>query len=118
MEDTMKLELDRVKKAGWLTADGPLTVQRMAELKKALIKALNEVDNVELRFERVTEVDLSCLQLLCSAHRTSTKRNKRLTLSLNRAPSFQKAVKDSGYTRHEGCKNTDDKHHCLWLMEE
>jgi ABC-type transporter Mla MlaB component len=111
----MKLKLDPVKKAGTLTADGSLTVQRMGEMKTALIRALDEVDTVELHFDEVTEVDLSCLQLLCSAHRTSAKKNKRVILARDCADSFQKALKDSGYTRREGCRSTADGRHCLWL---
>ncbi len=44
-------------------------------------------------FEAVTEIDLSCLQLLCSAHRTALSLNKNLTLNCQESEAFMRPPK-------------------------
>ena len=60
--------------------DGDLTLQNAGSLRKAFLKALVESDDVSLVFKNVRDVDLSCLQLLCSAHRSAARLQKRLVL--------------------------------------
>jgi len=111
----MTFERDDSQKAGLLIADGSLTVQQAAEFKDKLKKALNEVDRLEINLVKVTEVDLTCLQLLCSAHKTCMKSHKTLNISHQQTEALQKAVKDAGYERHRGCKDIGENNQCLWL---
>lgn len=97
-----------------LTLKGALTIERANELKLVLLDALDKNDNVVLNLEAVTEVDLSCLQLLCSAHRTSLDRHKQLSLEGRQPESFQQTVRDAGYTRPVGC-HKESHQRCLWI---
>jgi anti-anti-sigma factor len=108
------LEMEDSGEMGVLTMDGELTIQRAAELKTALISSLASVEHLVLNLEKVAEVDLSCLQLLCSAHRTSVRSNKRLTWAGNRPESLARTVGDAGFVRHKGCVLDRDKS-CLWV---
>lgn len=87
---------------GVLAAEGELTIQRAGELRTALINSLESVSHVMLDFRKVTEVDLTCLQLLCSAHLTSKRAKKRLTIVGSSGP-FKQAMVDAGYSCNKGC---------------
>ncbi len=101
---------------GVLTMDGELTIQCADELKTVLIRSLDNVEHVVLNFKEVTEMDLSCLQLFCSACRTSAGLNKRLTLTGNHPEAFKRAIRNAGYSCHICCVFDSNKS-CL-LMEE
>ena len=111
----MTFTVDDSQKEGSLVADGSLTVQQAAEFKDALTKALNEVDSLEINLDNVTEVDLTCLQLLCAAHKTCMKTNKTLKISHQHTEALKEAVKNAGYERHRGCKEAGGDNQCLWL---
>jgi ABC-type transporter Mla MlaB component len=110
----MTFERDDSQKAGSLIVDGVLTVQQASDFKDTLMKALNEVDRLEINLNKVTEVDLTCLQLLCATHRACIKTNKTLEISHQQTETLKKAVKDAGYERHRGCKDIGDNNQCLW----
>ena len=102
---------------GVLTLEGELTVESAEELKAILIRLLDTADEMLISLEKVAEADLSCLQLFCSAHRTSESRNKRLKLAENRSEAFERAIRDGGYSRCMGC-HLDRDGSCLWVRKE
>jgi len=97
-----------------LKPDGELTVPRAADLKDALVNALSNADSIEINLEEVTRIDLACLQLLCSAHRTAANTGKRLTVRDPSAPVYLEARKNAGFMYNKPCRyvSTDD---CLWI---
>ncbi len=97
-----------------VTLDGDLTVNRAEEIRMLFIKALIDADRVVVNFGSVADADLSCLQLLCSAHRSASRMNRRLMLSGDWPEAFKKAVDAAGYLRHTGCHLDVDKS-CLWV---
>jgi len=98
-----------------LRIEGDLTLNGAAELRAALIKAIIDADEVVVEFGAVNGVDLSCLQLFCSAHRSAGRMNKRFRLSGNHPELFTLAVEDAGYRRITGC-SYDRDNSCLWTV--
>lgn len=96
-----------------LKPSGELTVSCAAGFRDELLNALSSASAVEVDLSGVSEMDLSALQLLCSAHRTSVSMNRRLRLSETRPPAFEKIVRDAGYTRSAPCTKSCG-HGCLW----
>lgn len=96
-----------------LILDGEVTVERAEELRKNLIRCLEEADEVIVDLEKVAGVDLSCLQLLCSAHRTAAAAGKGLVLGRTVPEVFTRAIRDAGYWRHGGC-TWYARTSCLW----
>lgn len=94
--------------------DGDLTLQNAESLRKAFLKALVESDNVSLVFKNVRNVDLSCLQLLCSAHRSAARLQKRLAIEGAVPKALKDAADEAGYCRLKGCKLDRDES-CLWI---
>ncbi len=99
----------------WLLVfEGEKTILQADELRKILIKALIDANHVEMDFEKATAVDLSCLQLLCSAHRSAVRLNKRLMFAGGRPEVLKQAMEAAGYSRVIGCQ-LDCEKSCLWV---
>jgi ABC-type transporter Mla MlaB component len=97
-----------------LILDGELTVAGAAQFREMLIQAMASSDRVELDMGEVTALDLSCLQLICSAHRTAQVSGKELTLGKGQSEILKKARMDAGYIRHQGCRYNPTET-CLWV---
>jgi anti-anti-sigma factor len=95
---------------------GECTVEHATHFYSALVNALGSADRVVLNFEGVTAVDVSCLQLICSAHRTVLGSEKHLSFDANQPEVFTKKVLEAGYYRTVGCHN-DPLKECLWRRE-
>ncbi len=110
----MSIIFEQTGNQGDLTLDGDLTLSQAGELRTLLIKALINADRVVLDFGSVTDIDLSALQLLCSAHRSAVRLNKQLIFSGEWPGLFKQAVNDAGYARFAGC-HLDCENSCLWV---
>lgn len=106
--------LEQTGKKGVLKLSGELTIQHAEELRTALIKAIISMDDLAIDCSGASRVDLSFLQLLCSAHRTFTRLNKRVALTECRPEVLQIAVKEAGFVRSRGC-SLDRQNSCLWV---
>lgn len=104
----------RTGNKGVITFKGELTLPHAEELRGVLVKALAETDDVSIAMEDVQDVDLSCLQLLCSAHRSAVRFQKRMVFSGELPRIFSDAVEAAGFARIAGCK-LDCDHSCLWV---
>jgi len=110
MGSTVTVSNDR----GTITLDGDLTLPHTEELRGLFLKALVNADDVSLRFADVHEVDLSCLQVLCSAHRSAVRLRKQLRFDGEPPEALKSAVLAAGFSRLKGCK-LDCGESCLWL---
>ena len=96
-----------------ITLAGELTISSADELKDVLIKALSVNERISINLEQSTEIDLSCLQLLCSAHRTAIKNKKSLSRIGACPNSLKNITEQAGFLRHKGCVR-DVNDGCLW----
>jgi len=92
------IELNISEKNSNLTLKSDITIQISSELKEKLIKALDNSDNININLENVSNIDLSCLQLLCSAHDTALKENKTFKIEGNCPENVKNTIKLSGYS--------------------
>lgn len=110
----MQFNVQEQGELGVLVLEGDLTVEHAGELRKALLDAFNSVRQVSFDLERVVSMDLSCLQLLCSAHRTASLTGKELLQIGDSSPGLKETVKSAGYPRSTGCTE-DMAKGCLWI---
>lgn len=89
-------------KAGQLTLSGDCTIESAIELKEALAKALDSSSHLVLRIGDVESVDLSFLQMLFWAERTSSKANKKFGLDTGECAAFARTVEQAGLVRSSG----------------
>jgi anti-anti-sigma factor len=99
--------------SGILAVSEALTIEDAEELKKAVTDALAAATHLLIDLSRVTAIDLCCLQVLCSAHRTAVTEGKTFAL-LNSGDGFLETIRETGYLRHMGCLTTRG-HDCLWI---
>ena len=92
---------------------GELTIEHVNKAKTLLQEALFERDHLFLNTEKVTEVDLSGLQILCAAHRAATKSGKTVVLDYKRSEALRLAIAEAGYGRHSGC-SAGERKECFW----
>ena len=102
------------KGQSYLKLEGDVNVGRAAELKDALLKSLEKAETIEINLHDVTAIDLSCLQLLCSAHRTAVKEGKTLTIKDQELPLYIEARKNAGFMYSKPCRFVTTKD-CLWV---
>ncbi len=86
-----------------LRLEGSWTIERTHELKHALIEALRNGNHIIVGLEDLSKADLSCLELLCSAHKKSLKKGKSLVLGEKKSESFRRVVREKGFKRNLGC---------------
>ncbi len=96
-----------------LTLRGELKQNHADELKAHLRRSLDYVGRIVVNCEKVTGVDLACLQVLCSAYRFSQALHKEFSFVGHRPELFLQAVRRSGYEHCVGCGLECDNG-CLW----
>jgi anti-anti-sigma regulatory factor len=111
----VNLKFEKKGSVGLLKLKGEVNITEAGDLKEALLKAMGRADKVYLDAAEVTCVDISCLQLLCSAHRTSVKLNKTLSWNSAIPAAFNKTSNEAGFLRHVGCV-LDAEKSCIWVM--
>ena len=102
------------KGKAYLRPEGNLTVVRAADFKEALLNSIDKADTIEINLADVTGIDLACLQLLCSAHRTALSKEKTFAVKDPSIPFYLEARKNSGFVFDKPCSysSTGD---CLWV---
>lgn len=98
---------------GELILEGDLTVEQAEELKEALIAGMEQAERVTVNIEQVTEIDLSCLQVFCSAHRTFDSVEKELTFNRHGLAPFEQTLRLAGFNSVKVC-DLKPNTACLW----
>lgn len=92
---------------------GEMTVTYAAEIRECLIAAFNGGESVVVDLTDVSEIDVSGLQLLCSAHRSSLSMQKKYRIVARGKDTIWEAAGLSGQLRQRGCAQ-DICGTCIW----
>lgn len=109
----MKFSVAPDTKEGILTLSGELTLLQAEQLKMLLAQAVDASECVRINTEAVTDIDLSCLQLICSAHRSAVNRHRQLVLTPHQSEAFMTKVFQTGLMCCHDC-DFDIESDCLW----
>lgn len=110
---TIDFQVKNSGSLGTMTLGGELTADCVNELRSSLRTALRQVNHVVLNLEKVTTVDISCLNLFCTAHRMAIMWKKSLTLAGSRKEPFKQAAGAADSLRCADCTADRDKG-CVW----
>lgn len=99
-----------------LILDADSTIGNSPSLHAALLEARETAGEVVINMSEVRHIDVSCLQLLCSAHHEALKQGRILKLAHISAETWE-AMKLLGFVRHIGCRD-DSSGGCLWVGRE
>ncbi len=96
-----------------VTIAGSMTIAHGGEIRETLVQALGVAKTLQLNLEQVTEIDIIGLQLICSTHRASIVKGKRLSVVKDNNETIEAAVQAVGFCRRTGCIE-DTEHTCVW----
>ena len=96
-----------------VTASGKMRVSGSADFRRSLIGFLDRADWVEVDCSGLQDADLTFFQLLCSAHLTATRHNKKFTINGQHSEAFATLTRSMGLDRHVGCASDICKS-CIW----
>ena len=97
-----------------LKVSGSLTIENSADMRESLLDAFSKGDQVTVDLTAVDAIDLSGLQIMCAAHRTSLGLEKRLFVLGSLQLNVKKSAEIAGYYRHVGCAQDVTKT-CVWI---
>ena len=110
----MHFNLNPDQSKGTLTLEGEITLLQAQDLLTLLKEALAATDHVEIDIAELSDIDMAGLQLLCAAHKSAAKSNKRLTLNSNRPEAFVSRTRQAGLACRQICEGLNDTN-CLWM---
>ncbi len=108
----MKLTYNQSENGCEAVVEGELTIENAAAFKDEIMKVLDQPGDIHFDLSGVAKIDISCLQILCSAHRALLEQGRNAVLKKISEP-FQNTLQKSGLEGYQGCsRETTDK--CLW----
>jgi len=100
-----------------LINSGPrLTIENTIEFARLIREGLADAKSksVAVQFDPDLEVDITALQVLCSACKTAATMGKAFSCQGERPKALTELVAAAGAERHGGCKQNNDGP-CLWF---
>jgi anti-anti-sigma factor len=110
----MEYTLQAADNSTELILEGNVTIEDAQTLHSALLEPQAIVSELVVNMKDVREIDLTCLQLLCSAHHAATKEGRKVKL-VNVGAETRDSIERLGFARHIGCRE-DSTGSCLWMM--
>jgi len=97
-----------------ITSGDRLTIENAADFMLLLREGLDESPFVSLALEEGVEIDITGLQLICSACRTAVARDKTFSSHGPLPQSLEKVIVASGAQRNAVCKHNLNLN-CIWF---
>ncbi len=111
----MKYTLNLANETAELALDGDVTVENSQILLTSLSDPQAATDELIVNMSAVREIDLTGLQLLCSAHHSATKAGRKMRLA-HISNATVDSMESLGFIRHVGCMD-DKTGSCLWVIK-
>src|SRR5512134_3500103 len=104
-EGSMSFRIADKNGDGDILLGGRLTVENAGRIGEALVRAFQQSDRVALILQGDAVADLSFLQVLCAAHQTALRENKKFELDSSAAPEVHALMQQTGfvYDRRSFC---------------
>lgn len=94
-----------------------LTIENAADFAKSISAALAASPTVELAFAAEVEMDITALQILCSACKTATAEGKSFTPQKAGTESLRQLLVAAGAQYQGSCKH-NNSNPCIWFGGE
>jgi len=93
-----------------------ITIESAADFARLLREGLEASQTVALEFEPGVEIDITGLQLICSACKTAAARGVTLSCQGTRPQALNDMIASCGAQRHTACKQNMNSN-CIWFGE-
>jgi len=97
-----------------VTSGDRLTIENASEFTRLLREALEAASSVSVEFEPQVVLDITAIQILCSACRTAAVDGKVFTYQGMQPPGLAEMIASCGAERHAVCKHNNDST-CIWF---
>lgn len=97
-----------------ITSGDRLTIENASEFALIVREALDASKNVAIEFESGVEIDITGLQVLCSACKTAAAGDKVFSYRGQQPESLAALISESGAERQTFCKHNNDST-CIWF---
>lgn len=111
------MDMEPEEKRIVVNLEGEWIIQRAKEWKDFLLAQLSPGNVVEFDIRGVRAIDITGLQLLCSAHRTARQGGGDIRIISEIPVDVACNLEAAGFVRVKGCKSNCD-HPCLWAPGE
>ena len=95
---------DKDKNARTVSSGDRLTIETIGDFAEHLRQGLSEGESVFIEFQDDVELDITALQVLCSACRTAAAAGKKITCRGSLPDSLRRLAVIAGSERHDHCK--------------
>jgi anti-anti-sigma factor len=106
-------ELIKKEEESILFLNGELTLPYAAQFKNELTQALDSAQRLIIDTRGLSAIDLSGLQLLCSAHQSALASGKELSLGPDQAEVVRRKRAQAGFGGGHLC-GREEKMECFW----
>ena len=97
-----------------ITSGDRLTIETAAEFSRIFREAFETSNNVAIEFDPAVAIDITGVQILCSACRSAARSGKALTFHGPRPQALTSIIASIGAERHSVCKDNNDST-CIWF---
>lgn len=97
-----------------ITSGGRLTIESAADFSRIIREALDASHLVALEFEPGVEVDITTVQILCSACKSAANSGKIFTYHGLKPQALSDIISSCGAERHSVCKHNNEST-CIWF---
>lgn len=91
-----------------------LTIENAAEFTRIAREALESANTVAIEFEEGAAIDITGVQVLCSACKSAAQYGKIFTFHGAQPAALLEVIDACGATRHAVCKHNNDAT-CIWF---
>ena len=97
-----------------ITSGDRLTIENSAEFARLVREALDAVQTVQVEFEADVAMDITGVQILCSACKTAANSGKTFSYSGMQPKGLAEIITSCGAERHAACKHNNNST-CIWF---
>lgn len=97
-----------------VTSGDRLTIENAAEFSRILREALEASKNVAIEFDPAVEIDITGVQLLCSACKSAAEGGRTFSYHGPQPEALAGIISSSGAERRAVCKHNNDST-CIWF---
>ena len=97
-----------------VTSGDRLTIETSSEFSRIVREALDGAKHVEIEFEPAVEIDITGVQILCSACKTAAQNGRTFSYHGPQPQTLADIIASSGAERYAECKH-NNKSTCIWF---
>lgn len=97
-----------------ITSGDRLTIENASEFTRIVREALEASENIAIEFDPAAEIDITAVQILCSACKSAAQSGKTFSYTGLQPKALADIISNTGAERRATCKHNNDST-CIWF---